>query len=56
MNFADKSACLMANNIWNERKYGLHYGIVFHGKQCNSGMGISFVICLSAVGGSYQLH
>jgi hypothetical protein len=46
----------MADNIWDEGKYltwGALDGIMFHGKQCGSCVG---VYDLSAVGSSYQLH
>jgi hypothetical protein len=39
MNFADESACLMADNVWNEGRlltYGPLNGIIFHGEQCGS--------------------
>jgi hypothetical protein len=41
-NFADESACLMADNVWNEGKEltcGQLDGIIFHSEQCGSCMG-----------------
>jgi hypothetical protein len=37
MNFADESACLMADNVWNKGKKlicGPLNGIMFYGEQC----------------------
>jgi hypothetical protein len=44
MNFADESVCLMADNIWNERKLltcGPLGVSILYGEQCGS----LFMIC-----------
>jgi hypothetical protein len=51
--FANESACLMADNIWNEGQLltcGLLDDIMFHGEQWE------FIYDFSVVGSSYQLH
>jgi hypothetical protein len=56
MNFANKSVCLMADNVWNEVINFVDYLIVLCFMASPAVHAWEFVYYLSVVGSSYQLH